>query len=121
MGKVVAYEKVTVPAGTFDCFRVEATMTHADGFESIAGRNTRGYCPAIKWFAKEHFEDVTTRKYMLGSRVSQTSELIRFRPAAAHRSPDKDGESGSDGATDGEDSGPGNDGRSRRAGDSRKR
>ncbi len=78
---VAAYERITVPAGTFDCFRLEATLSAASASRTIAGKNVRWYCPEIKWFAKEHFEDLVTEKYVIGSRLSQTSELIRYRPA----------------------------------------
>lgn len=78
--KVVAYEQITVPAGTFDCFRVEARLSSANPGGTTASHSVRWYCPAIKWFAKERFEDRYSAKYSLGSTLIQSSELIRFRP-----------------------------------------
>lgn len=76
---VVAYESITVPAGTFDCFRVEARLSSVNENARTASTSVRWYCPAIKWIAKEHFEDTVTAKYTLGSRLSQTSVLLRYR------------------------------------------
>lgn len=54
--KVEAYEKITVPAGTFDCFRVEgeAWATWASGMMLVQSYNRRHtlttywYCPEVQ-------------------------------------------------------------------------
>lgn len=79
--KVVSYEKVSVPAGTFDCFRVESRTTNANQLGSNDIRRIRWYCPEIKWIAKEQYESQTTKKYELNTKVVQTSELQRYMPA----------------------------------------
>ena len=59
--KVTAYESVTVPAGTFDCFRVEGTIWRstinalAPTGKAAMSRTTEltyWYCPKVKWAAK---------------------------------------------------------------------
>ena len=52
--KVVAYEPLTVPAGTFDCYRVEGkldTITYKQSF-SRQTKETYWYCPKVGSFAK---------------------------------------------------------------------
>ena len=79
--KVVAVESITVPAGTFECFRVDVKAEF--GARSYQQRNTwsRWYCPKIKWIAKERHEtyiyDVTKGG---GSTTVETSELVKFTP-----------------------------------------
>lgn len=48
---VAAYEKITVPAGTFDIFRVEETKTGSNG------RNIHWWAPAVSASVKESFPD----------------------------------------------------------------
>jgi hypothetical protein len=59
--EVKSYEKLTVPAGTFDCFRVEGTIwrntlsAHAQGgvpYQVANVQVTYWYCPEVKWIAK---------------------------------------------------------------------
>jgi len=58
--EVKAYEKITVPAGTFDCFRVEGVIwrvsTNAMTLHPEIGvaqiDNTYWYCPEVKGVAK---------------------------------------------------------------------
>jgi hypothetical protein len=55
--KVVAHERVTVPAGTFECFRVEGIVwqTFNTGLygQFVAHQDvTYWYCPTVKWFAR---------------------------------------------------------------------
>ena len=79
--KVVAVESITVPAGTFECFRIDVKAEF--GARSYQQRNTwsRWYCPKIKWIAKERHEtyiyDVTKGG---GSPTVETSELVKFTP-----------------------------------------
>jgi len=78
-GKVLAFESLTVPAGTFDCFRheVDAWLNIKAYSEHRVYR--RWYCPMLKWIAKEIVE---TQINDLGSGPSRTSitssELVRF-------------------------------------------
>ena len=55
--QVKAYEKVTVPAGTFDCFRVEGVIWQSRTYmmyspSQIHEDVTYWYCPAVKWAAR---------------------------------------------------------------------
>jgi hypothetical protein len=55
--EVKAYEKLTVPAGTFDCFRVEGVVwrTQSQGVYTPSHFHqdmTYWYCPKVKWVAK---------------------------------------------------------------------
>jgi hypothetical protein len=79
---VRAFERITVPAGTFDCFKVEgeaprnwvasgARIAYSRGYT----RTTYWYCPAVKWAAKWEIEDVA---YVTAPRVVTVSELVSF-------------------------------------------
>lgn len=55
--KVKAYESVTVPAGTFDCFRVEGVVWQTRNYMMYAPSTshedfTYWYCPDVKWVAR---------------------------------------------------------------------
>jgi uncharacterized protein DUF3108 len=81
--KVAAFEAVTVPAGTFECFRV-------DGEWQINGRGYSGrgsekywYCPKVNYIAKRDSDfTATTRSYTNVGTTSEArvSELTRFTP-----------------------------------------
>jgi hypothetical protein len=80
---VVAYESVTVPAGTFQCFRVDgdAWANWSNGMSLIQSTNRRHtlttywYCPAVSWVAKW----VNREQAFLGSPyIESTSELTSF-------------------------------------------
>ena len=54
---VKAYEKLTVPAGTFDCFRVEGVIWQSRTYMMYGPSRsqedvTYWYCPAVKWAAR---------------------------------------------------------------------
>jgi len=80
--KVVAYESVSVPAGTFQCFRVNAQST----VEQLSYREfrtwSRWYCPDVKWIAREELETRTfDNRNPAGTGVVRTrSVLVRFMP-----------------------------------------
>ena len=80
--KVTAYEPVTVPAGTFDCFRVEGQWeTSTRGGYTGRAREQYWYCPAIKYIAKSSFQfDQNWREQPSKSETRQ-SELTKFTPA----------------------------------------
>lgn len=87
--KVVAYESVTVPAGTFDCFRIEGAANWNSGTDmggvyrqefkfNESWESTRWYCPAVKYVAKMHV--VRTQSGVgVGARASiWDSELTHY-------------------------------------------
>ena len=76
--KVVALESLTVPAGTFQCYRVEAetSLTNKAYKENRAW--VRWYCPDVKWIAKEVVDTKTTSRDSGSSAVLETSELVKF-------------------------------------------
>lgn len=87
--KVAVVEAVTVPAGTFDCVRVDGEwQTNGKGF-TIRGSEKIWYCPAINFYAKRIVE------FTLRSggndyhphRMERVSELWRFFPAGSRRRP----------------------------------
>jgi len=54
---IKAHESVTVPAGTFDCFRVDGVVWQTRGYAMYSPTTshedvTYWYCPEIKWAAK---------------------------------------------------------------------
>jgi hypothetical protein len=87
--KVAAFEAVTVPAGTFDCFRVDGEwQTNGHGF-SVRGSDKIWYCPAINFYAKRSAE-FTLRSVADSyhpNRTERVSELWRFFPAGSRRRP----------------------------------
>lgn len=79
--RVVAYERITVPAGTFQCYRVEAETSGVSYPTTTYTTRIRWYCPAIKWIAKEIRKDRVTTRQGIGSALEQTSELVRYTAA----------------------------------------
>lgn len=73
--KVAARETITVPAGRFECYRIEAEATISNRGVSQHRLWKRWYCPEVKWIAKEVLEERsnTTQSVL-------TSELVRFTP-----------------------------------------
>jgi hypothetical protein len=77
--KIVASEKITVPAGTFDCLRIVAESSYTYKTYTTSSTWTRWYCSDVKWIAKEHVETHTFKPYEGGTEVSiSDSELIKF-------------------------------------------
>jgi hypothetical protein len=77
---VAAYEKVGVPAGEFDCYRVEADSSFTRRLYSERRKTTRWYCPSLKFIAKEI---ATTTVFDPSNPASnatrtETSELVSF-------------------------------------------
>jgi ribosomal protein S28E/S33 len=56
--KVVAIESITVPAGTFQCYRIEANSSQGGRQDSTQRSWVRWYCPEVKWMAKEIVETI---------------------------------------------------------------
>lgn len=78
--KVVAYEELTVPAGVFQCYRVEAHAVMTNKLYSEQRKWTRWYCPDVKWIAKEIVETKTFNPSnpAASGTTLQTSELVKF-------------------------------------------
>ena len=79
--KVVAYEPVTVPAGTFDCFRVEGQWENSN--KSYTGRALEKYwyCPRVKFIAKSSFQFDQSWRDRPSKSETRQSELTKFTPA----------------------------------------
>lgn len=78
--EVKRYEKITVPAGTFDCFRVEgvAWRTETDGVYAPTQAHqdwTYWYCPTVNWFARMKLH-ASTAKFSLY--IDSVTELTSF-------------------------------------------
>lgn len=85
--KVVAFETVSVPAGTFKCFRIEGEShwLHGNTYSSdwhFVGRwlITNWYCPDIKYIAKSHIERHTSGTLLKATYRELDSELLVFKP-----------------------------------------
>ena len=67
--KVVAFEPLTVPAGTFDCFKVEgkAEAAYKASYQQQV-RETYWYCPKVNGVAKLSRETATTSRDSPSSR-----------------------------------------------------
>ena len=79
--KVVAYEPVTVPAGTFDCFRVEGQWETNGKTYTGRAREQYWYCPAIKFIAKSSFQFDQNWRSQPSKSETRHSELTKFTPA----------------------------------------
>lgn len=79
--RVVAYEPLTVPAGTFDCFRVEgkADAAYKASYQQQI-RETYWYCPKANGIAKLQRETTTTSRDSPSSREKTESVLTRYAP-----------------------------------------
>jgi hypothetical protein len=79
--KVAAWEPVTVPAGSFECFRVEGEWQTTGRYVNVRGRGIYWYCPRLNFIAKRQSE--FTREIRGQPTVSETrlSELTKFTPA----------------------------------------
>jgi len=78
--KFVAYERITVPAGTFACFRVDAEASTSYRSYSEQKLWNLWYCPDIKWIAKERVEVHTFNPGGPPSSVMSVSELEKYTP-----------------------------------------
>jgi hypothetical protein len=72
---------VTVPAGTFDCFRVEGQWENSTKSYSGRAREQCWYCPAIKFFAKFTFQYDQNWGGRPSRSETRLSELRKFTPA----------------------------------------
>lgn len=82
--KVVAIERVSTAAGTFDAFRIESTVTWAGqsiGAGAGRSRSVDWYAPAVGRVVKEEYEDIPDNKN--APRSSSGYELVRYSPAPA--------------------------------------
>jgi hypothetical protein len=79
--KIVGYERITVRAGTFGCFRVDAEASTSYHSYSEHRLWNRWYCPEIKWIAKERVEVHTFNPGRgLMSYSVRVSELEKYTP-----------------------------------------
>ena len=78
--RVVAYETLTVPAGTFDCYRVEgaSTITYKASF-SREIKETYWYCPKVASFAKLARDATTISRDTPSSRESTEVVLVKLQ------------------------------------------
>jgi len=79
--KVVKIESITVPAGTFECYRIDAKAQFTLRTYNEQREWARWYCPTVKWIVREDLETNTFRPGAGGqSRTKATSELVSFTP-----------------------------------------
>ncbi len=81
--KVAAYEPIRVPAGTFQCYRVEAVTNLSQGAAYKEDRIwKRWYCPEVKYFARESIDTtiVNPASPAASGHKTLTSELVSFTP-----------------------------------------
>jgi hypothetical protein len=78
-GKVVSYEKITVPAGTFECYVVFVEILYRQKLYSSRRTWKRWYCPDVKWYAKEVWETMVNNPYGPSSVMGATLELLEYR------------------------------------------
>lgn len=76
--KVATYESITVPAGTFSCYRLDIVENYGNkGYGEFVLR-TRWYCPEVKWIAKERVETSITHANGKFETTVTVSELVKF-------------------------------------------
>ena len=78
--RIVAYEPLTVPAGTFDCFRIEGTsrITYKASFNRDI-KETVWYCPKVASFAKLVRDTTTISRDTPSSRESTEIVLVKLQ------------------------------------------
>jgi hypothetical protein len=74
--EVVAFERISVPAGTFDCFRVFGDIRWINGAEPGYARKTYWYCPSIRGVAA--FDEIK-QTWSGSAPVRTVSELVSFK------------------------------------------
>jgi hypothetical protein len=83
--RVEAIEKITVPAGTFDTFKIRYTGNYqtSDGASSWTGQRieTIWYAPAVKRHVKSEFDIRSFTYYVYHDQ--RRVELLSFRPGAS--------------------------------------
>ena len=79
--RVAAYETITVPAGKFQCYRIEVRTELVTRKHTEQRFLTRWQCPEVKWFAKEVLEIRATGKKGDETPRTTTTELLRFKSA----------------------------------------
>ena len=79
--KVVAHEPLTVPAGTFDCYKVEgkSEAAYKASFQQQL-KETYWYCPKVNGIAKMLRETSTTARDTPSSREKTEQVLVRYVP-----------------------------------------
>jgi len=78
--KVAAFEEITVPAGTYKCYRIEVDSSQTNRTDKEQRLWTRWYCPDVKWIAKEILETRTFTRGRGGGTTIATSELVKYTP-----------------------------------------
>ena len=89
--KVVAYEPITVPAGTFNCFRIEGESywsaaidaTLPDYVFTEKWRITNWYCPDVRFIGKSHTERYSGGNFRKGAYRTLDHELVGYRRGPA--------------------------------------
>ena len=92
--KVVAYESITVPAGTFKCFRIEGgsewVQTHRHGnsdYKTVENwQITNWYCPEIRYIGKSHTETYFGGSSRKGTYRTLDHELVGLTRTASSAS-----------------------------------
>jgi hypothetical protein len=79
--KVVAYESLTVPAGTFDCFKVEgkAEVAYKASYHNEV-RETYWYCPKVNGVAKISRQTVVNSRDTPSWQEKLEQVLTRYTP-----------------------------------------
>jgi hypothetical protein len=82
--KVVAFETITVPAGTFDCFRIVREYVSTLKLISEQNDTISWYCPSVKVSAREEWTNRTNDPYTGGSKPSvlTVTELVSYTPGS---------------------------------------
>lgn len=89
--KVIAYESITVPAGTFKCFRIEGesnwnaaiTARDADLRFIEKWRITNWYCPDVRYLGKSRTERYIGGSFRKGTYHTLDHELVSHRRGRA--------------------------------------
>jgi hypothetical protein len=79
--KVAAFEPVTVPAGTFECFRVDGEWQTTGRVYSGRGSEKYWYCPKLNYIAKRTSEFSAVTRDSGSTSEARISELSKFTPA----------------------------------------
>ena len=78
----MAQERITVPAGTCDCLKVESEVEMGSRARTMFTKTVRWHCPEVKWAARDDFRYGSSSAYNpaeSGYRAADTT-LVRFTP-----------------------------------------
>lgn len=85
--RVAAYERITVPAGSYDCFRIEGEIHWTSNYDATTpeyndrerSQQINWYCPEVGYLGKQRIETYLGGHFATGHYRTRQWELHRYR------------------------------------------